>query len=99
MGGGIVTSRRELARQRVAIREALLREDQHCMWCGKYFDDIMVYSSAESMPTIEHIIPKSHGGTDDMHNLGLACYDCNQRAMAAYHTPEYSAYLLAGGLT
>jgi hypothetical protein len=26
---------------------------------------------------IEHIIPKIHGGTDDLDNLALACIDCN----------------------
>ncbi len=25
----------------------------------------------------EHIIPKSHGGSDDLDNLALACIDCN----------------------
>lgn len=27
--------------------------------------------------TIEHIVPKTHGGTDDLENLGLACGPCN----------------------
>jgi 5-methylcytosine-specific restriction endonuclease McrA len=27
--------------------------------------------------TIEHIVPKNHGGTDDLENLGLACGPCN----------------------
>jgi 5-methylcytosine-specific restriction endonuclease McrA len=26
---------------------------------------------------IEHVIPKAHGGTDDLENLALACIDCN----------------------
>src|SRR2546429_7679685 len=26
---------------------------------------------------IEHIIPKTHGGSDDLDNLALACIDCN----------------------
>jgi hypothetical protein len=26
---------------------------------------------------IEHIIPRQHGGTDDLANLALACYHCN----------------------
>ena len=26
---------------------------------------------------IEHIIPKVHGGSDDLDNLALACVDCN----------------------
>ena len=27
--------------------------------------------------TIDHIIPKKHGGSDDLLNLALACYHCN----------------------
>ena len=26
---------------------------------------------------IEHILPRKHGGTDDLDNLALACIDCN----------------------
>lgn len=26
---------------------------------------------------IEHVIPRKHGGTDDVVNLALACIDCN----------------------
>ena len=26
---------------------------------------------------VEHIIPRIHGGTDDLENLALACIDCN----------------------
>jgi len=26
---------------------------------------------------IEHIVPKIHGGADDLENLALACIDCN----------------------
>jgi hypothetical protein len=27
---------------------------------------------------MEHIIPRTHGGSDDLDNLALACYHCNQ---------------------
>lgn len=30
-----------------------------------------------SRATIEHILPKNHGGTDDLSNLGIACSRCN----------------------
>lgn len=29
--------------------------------------------------TIDHIVPISHGGTDDPENLALACFHCNRR--------------------
>jgi 5-methylcytosine-specific restriction endonuclease McrA len=31
------------------------------------------------MPTIDHQIPTSRGGTDDLDNLVLACARCNAR--------------------
>jgi 5-methylcytosine-specific restriction endonuclease McrA len=27
--------------------------------------------------TLEHILPKNHGGTDDLENLAIACARCN----------------------
>jgi 5-methylcytosine-specific restriction endonuclease McrA len=30
-----------------------------------------------SRATIEHIVPRTHGGTDELTNLGLACARCN----------------------
>ncbi len=32
-----------------------------------------------SRATIEHIVPRTHGGTDALENLGLACARCNQQ--------------------
>lgn len=29
-------------------------------------------------PTIEHIIPKCDGGSDNIENLNIACFKCNQ---------------------
>ena len=26
---------------------------------------------------VEHIVPRMHGGSDDLENLALACIDCN----------------------
>jgi len=64
--------------ERKQVRSALLCDDPHCMYCGKYFDSILVWPSGRFMPTIEHIVPRFQGGTDEMHNLGLSCYPCNQ---------------------
>ncbi|MBE2925129.1 HNH endonuclease, partial [Anoxybacillus flavithermus] len=52
------------------VREYLLEKfGRKCCYCGK-----------EGVPLeIEHIIPKSRGGTDRVDNLCLACHDCNQR--------------------
>lgn len=52
------------------IREYLLEKfGRKCCYCGK-----------ENIPLeIEHIIPKSRGGTDRIDNLCLACHECNQK--------------------
>ncbi|QAV25590.1 HNH endonuclease [Neobacillus thermocopriae] len=52
------------------VREYLLEKfGRKCCYCGK-----------ENVPLeVEHIIPKSRGGTDRIDNLCIACRDCNQR--------------------
>ncbi|HEQ78190.1 MAG TPA: paclitaxel/taxanoid biosynthesis susceptibility protein TS1, partial [Euryarchaeota archaeon] len=52
------------------VREYMLEKWKHkCAYCGK-----------SNLPLeIEHIIPKSRGGTDRVSNLTLACHKCNQK--------------------
>jgi 5-methylcytosine-specific restriction endonuclease McrA len=51
------------------VREYLLEKwGRKCAYCG-----------AENVPfEVEHIHPKSRGGSDRISNLTLACHDCNQ---------------------
>lgn len=49
-------------------------------WVGKCIHcnaRITVALSGETLGTIEHIAPRTHGGTDDVENLALACARCN----------------------
>jgi 5-methylcytosine-specific restriction endonuclease McrA len=52
------------------VREYLLAKwDRQCAYC-----------SVKNVPfEIEHIQPKSRGGSDRVSNLTLACHDCNQK--------------------
>ncbi|KUG05257.1 hnh endonuclease [hydrocarbon metagenome] len=52
------------------IKEYLLEKwNRKCAYCG-----------AENIPLeIEHIIPKSRGGSNRISNLTLSCHDCNQK--------------------
>lgn len=52
------------------IREYLLEKfNRICVYCGK-----------KNVPLeIEHIVPKSKGGTNRVSNLALACHNCNQK--------------------
>lgn len=44
-------------------------EGDNCHYCHEELTD--------HTRTIDHMIPKSHGGTNDLINLVLACYACN----------------------
>ena len=57
------------AATRRTVRE---RAGNRCEYCGLHQDQ-----SPLAALHIEHILPKKHGGTDDLDNLALACIDCN----------------------
>lgn len=40
-----------------------------CFWCGKELGD--------KEQTIDHLIPKSRGGSNNLENLRLTCFKCN----------------------
>ena len=48
------------------------RAGKRCEYCGlrQEYAPLALY-------TIDHIIPKKHGGSDDLLNLAFACYHCN----------------------
>lgn len=48
----------------------LEREQGYCIYCG-------IHTSKAKME-IEHVIPRSKGGADNLNNLVLSCRDCNQ---------------------
>ena len=54
---------------KIYVRE---RAGQRCEYCQLHQDD-----SPLAKLHIEHIIPRKHGGADDLNNLALACIDCN----------------------
>ena len=47
-----------------------------CIHCRRRLA-IRLDGTAISDATLEHIIPKHHGGTDDIDNLAVACARCN----------------------
>lgn len=48
------------------------RAGHRCEYCQLHQDD-----SPLAKLHIEPIVPKKHGGADDLNNLALACIDCN----------------------
>jgi 5-methylcytosine-specific restriction endonuclease McrA len=57
------------AQIRAQVRE---RAQNACEYCHLHQDD-----SPLAPLHVEHIIPRIHGGNDDIDNLALACIDCN----------------------
>jgi hypothetical protein len=50
--------------------EIFKRDDFKCIYCGKGTPDVTL--------EIDHILPVSKGGTNDINNLVTACFDCNR---------------------
>lgn len=90
---GIVAGRRKTKRHMHLVRAGGLldlvlfyqkceRLDWHCQLCGKILD--------ESTATVDHIVPVSKGGTNDIENLQPLCLKCNakkgNRPMSLYVT-------------
>lgn len=48
------------------------RAGNRCEYCQLHQDD-----SPLAVLHVEHVIPRKHGGTDEINNLALACIDCN----------------------
>lgn len=52
------------------LRYEIMRRDNHaCRYCGATAPDVAL--------TVDHVIPKALGGSDDPTNLVTACKDCN----------------------
>ncbi|MCA9707589.1 MAG: HNH endonuclease [Myxococcales bacterium] len=47
-----------------------------CLHCGRKLV-LRANGDPVSRATIEHIVPRHHGGGDELHNLGIACARCN----------------------
>ena len=57
---------------RTNLRTAVLHRDNHkCVYCGR--------SGRRNRLELDHITPKSAGGTDRYDNLVAACHACNQK--------------------
>jgi hypothetical protein len=79
--GAVTTNRPELtSRSWRTLRLIILERDSHTCWkCGK------------RATQVDHLIPHSAGGTDDVQNLAAICFPCNNRKNASYKDkPEHT---------
>jgi len=59
-----------------------------CLFCNTALV-IGADGAAISRATVEHIRPRSDGGTDDLLNLAVACARCNQQKGARWDTKPH----------
>lgn len=52
-----------------------------CWWCHKELP-------LEQL-TLDHLIPKSKGGTNSQENLRLACKPCNSKRGNSFYSPNW----------
>ena len=65
----------DFRRDRMAV---LLRNQRgRCIWCNCHITDL-VPPEHPAKATIEHIKPRSQGGSDGLSNLAAACGPCNR---------------------
>lgn len=67
-----MVAERQLRKRKRKIKEALAAESKRCAYCGRFF-------RALAKLTLDHVIPKSKGGSNKRANLVLACGPCNQK--------------------
>ena len=61
------------ATQTKKVREAIAKRDgPNCWLCGKPF-------APKERPTLDHVTPKSMGGSHRLPNLKIAHYSCNTK--------------------
>ena len=79
----LLKNKQELKKERRRKKKRQLRINQNLKF--KYFNNLNYNcyycknNFETKILTIEHIIPLSKGGTNDLNNITLACKDCNQK--------------------
>lgn len=75
------------------IRELLrARDGDDCWLCGKPVDFTRPVGTLWG-PSIDHVIPKAAGGSNDLPNLRLAhAYPCNHAKGAKWEGTDYSSH-------
>ncbi len=60
------------------------KQGPYCYYCGLWFP--------MNLMTIDHVVPMSKGGTNNLNNLVLACYGCNRAKADSMPLPTWSVY-------
>lgn len=74
------------AKRRERILKVLIQRDGNwCTYCGVMFEPMRP-------PTIDHITPRSRGGTSLQSNLALACETCNEAKGGAHRRSQRASF-------
>ena len=76
--------RRPVLQLRLSRREVFLRDNYTCLYCGRETKQL----------TLDHVSPRSRGGTHTWENVVSACMSCNHRK--AGRTPQEAGMHLPG---
>lgn len=72
--------RRPKSSKTTSLRAALAdRDGPRCWMCG---DELLLRRDQCGHPlyaTLDHVVPRAHGGSSEIENLRLACRSCNNR--------------------
>lgn len=71
------------------LRELFEQQDGFCYLCGK-----LLYGTLDGLVSVEHKIPVSRGGSNNISNIGLAHLSCNQRKHTRTHE-EFTEIILS----
>lgn len=68
------------ARSKIDRRKSIWKKaNGRCAHCGR--------AANAALQTVDHVIPKSLGGSDDLRNLMPLCYNCNEERQSAEIEP------------
>lgn len=66
-------------KRRIRVELLLERDGNKCTWCCREMVDapILPREDCRLHMTLEHLKPVCFGGSHDLINLALACFECN----------------------
>lgn len=73
------------------------RDGWRCVWCQRevYSPRVKNYRDGALLATLDHVVPRTEGGTNDASNLLTCCDECNRNR--GNTKPAAWAYELAAG--
>lgn len=73
--GSTIKNTTPVRQSQKVLRYLMLRHGKRCVYCGVGVH-LPVYK-AEPKATLDHLIPRSKGGSNEISNLVVACRECN----------------------